>query len=319
MSDLGQLRLSYTEQTRGPNPIPWAERDLPRVVARPYFKVSDDPYALEGPAYDRDNNLYFVDVNGGSVMRLTPDKTLTCIHEEKGLGPAGIAIHKDGRIFVACLGDTRSGCIIAMSPDGRNRVDIIPRAAGYVPDDLVFDAGGGFYFTDFRGDANRLDGGVYYVPPDMSSITRVLPNMGIANGVALSEEGDILWATEFCSGRLHRVILSGPATFARAGASKTPYHFNGSAPDSMRTDAAGNAYVAMIYQGRVLVFNPAGFPIGQILLPGCEEGRHLRSTSLAFRPGTDHIVIVSHDDGDGGAMIFEAHGLARGTKLYSHQ
>jgi lactonase len=36
----------------------------------------------------------------------------------------------------------------------------------------------------------------------------------------------------------------------------------------MRTDADGNVYVAMYHQGRILAFNPYGFPIGQILLPG---------------------------------------------------
>jgi lactonase len=36
----------------------------------------------------------------------------------------------------------------------------------------------------------------------------------------------------------------------------------------MRADADGNLYVAIYGQGRVLVFNKNGLPIGQILLPG---------------------------------------------------
>ena len=62
---------------------------------------------------------------------------------------------------------------------------------------------------------------------------------------------------------------------ARFGA-LIPYHFVGRAPDSMRTDSEGNVYVAMNRQGRVLVFNPYGMPIGQILLPGREQNHFLR-------------------------------------------
>jgi sugar lactone lactonase YvrE len=42
----------------------------------------------------------------------------------------------------------------------------------------------------------------------------------------------------------------------------------GPAPDSMRIDADGNLYVAMHRQGRFMVFDPVGMPIGQILISG---------------------------------------------------
>jgi lactonase len=35
----------------------------------------------------------------------------------------------------------------------------------------------------------------------------------------------------------------------------------------------------------VLAFNRNGIPIGQVPLPGREEGHHLRSTSMAIGPG----------------------------------
>jgi len=143
--------------------------------------------------------------------------------------------------------------------------------------------------------------------------------MAIANGVALSPDDKFMWATEFASGRLHRVALTGPGQRVFYGAAKTPYHFQGSAPDSMRTDAMGNVYVAMIYQGRILVFNNVGLPVAQILLPGRAHGHFLKSTSLAISPRSSRIVIVSQDDTGKGAMIFEAEGLAEGTRLYSHQ
>ena len=52
----------------------------------------------------------------------------------------------------------------------------------------------------------------------------------------------------------------------------------------MRMDSDGNVYVAMYGQGRILVFNRNGIPIGQVLLPGRENGHKLESTSMALSP-----------------------------------
>ena len=316
--------LSYIASTRPLAPIPFGERGLPTAVATPYFKVGDSTVALEGPAFDRQGNLLFVDVYGGRVLRLTRDKQLTTLHTEKQLHPAGIAIHKDGRLFVACVGPVNAdgqfdaGSVIALDPDGGNRRTIIPPQAGYVVDDMVFDKEGGFYFTDFRGTTTEPTGGLFYVTPDFRTIKPVIPNMCAANGVALSPDDKVVWATEYCANRLHRVELSAPGVRARGGVS-VPYTFLGRAPDSMRTDSAGNAYVALNWQARILVLSPFGIPIGQILLPGRDDNMFLKSTSLALVPGSRDLMIVARDVvSDGGAVIFTARGLAPGFPMFSH-
>lgn len=317
--------LSYTSATRGLVPIPPSELQLPTAAAEAFFKVSDEPVSLEVPAFDRRGNLLFVDPIGGRVLRLSADRSLQSVYTDKHLHPAGVALHKDGRIFLACFGAQNSdghfdaGMVVALNPDGNNRQVIVPASAGYVVDDMVFDDAGGFYFTDFRGASTVPAGGVYYVSPNFADIAPVLPNMCAANGVALSPDGRVLWATEFGNCRLHRAELSSPGVVSRFGSS-VPYHFVGPAPDSMRTDSAGNVYVAMYHQARVLAFSPYGIPIGQILLPGREEGHFLKCTSLALVPGSRDLFIVARDElGDRGAVIFTARGLADGFGLYSHQ
>jgi lactonase len=113
------LALTYDSQTRGPVPIPPSERGLQTVVAEPWFKVSEDPMVLEGPCFDRNGNLIFSDVSGGRVLRLTPDKQLSTVLSLNDLGPGGLAIHKDGRIFITGMNMVRgTGSIVAVEPDG---------------------------------------------------------------------------------------------------------------------------------------------------------------------------------------------------------
>lgn len=314
------LGLVYDALTRGPVPIPPGERGVQTVIAAPWFKVSSEALALEGPAFDRAGSLLFTDASHGQVFRLTPDRQLTKVVGPNTLGLGGLALHRDGRIFAAGTGNmTSGGSVIAVNPDGTGLTPIVPPAAGYVVNDLVFDAQGGFYFTDFRGSSTDPQGGVYYVAPDLRAITPVLPHLAMANGVALSPDGKTLWVTEFSRNLLHRVELQDAITPTTLGTA-VAYHFTGPAPDSLRIDSDGNVYVALYGQGRVLVLNPHGIPIGQVLLPGRDEGHNLNSTSMALRPGTNELYIVTHDSrGQQGAAIFQARAFAPALPLYAHR
>jgi lactonase len=275
---------------------------------------------LEGPAFERNGDLLFCDVSGKRVLRVTPDNQVSTVVRLNDVGPGGLAIHRDGRIFIAAMNMVRgTGLIVAVKPDETGMQTIVPPDAGYMPNDLVFDAKGGFYFTDFRGMSTDPKGGVYYVSPDMRSIMPVLPHLAMANGIALSPNGQELWATEFSRNLLHRVELLGATGIMPIGSAIT-YHFTGPAPDSMRADSDGNLYVAMYGQGRVLAFNKNGIPIGQILLPGRDEGHNLESTSTAIKPATNDLYIVTSDGNGGqGATIFHAKVFAKALPLYSHR
>ena len=285
------------------------------VVAAPWFQVSSEGAVLEVAIFEQSGNMLFCDLSGQRVLRLTPDRQLSAVVSLDRLSPGGLALHKDGRLLVAALDIPNGvGAVIAMNPDGSGLQTIIPPEAGYMPNDLVFDANGGFYFTDFRGTAIDPKGGVYYASPDLKTITSVLPRLAMANGVALSPNGKTLWATEFGRNLLHRIELIDATTIAPIG-SAIAYHFTGPAPDSMRADADGNLYVAIYGQGRVLAFNRNGIPIGQVLLPGREQGHNLQSTSMALRPGTNDLYIVTSDGSGGqGGAIFHAKVFAKALR-----
>jgi lactonase len=66
-----------------------------------------------------------------------------------------------------------------------------------------------------------------------------------------------------------------------------------------------------------MVFNRNGIPIDQVLLPGRNDGHSLQSTSMAIRPGTNDLYIVTND-GTGGqcAGIYHAKVLAQALQQF---
>jgi len=85
----------------------------------------------------------------------------------------------------------------------------------------------------------------------------------------------------------------------------------------MAIDVEGNVYQCMIFQGRAVILNNRGIPVANVVIPGRDEGKHLGTTNLAFKPGTDEVYITAW--GVGGAWIYKFRGLAQGIKLFSHQ
>lgn len=319
--------LLYNSDIQSPVLIPPAEKCLQTVVAQPWLSISKETPALapiennivlEGPAFERDGNLLMVEVYGGRVMRVSPERHLAVVVPANPYGSAGIAVHKDGRIFVAGVGDMRrGGCIYAVQPDGSGLEFIVGPDKGHIPDDLVFDREGGFYFTDFKGNNADPAGGVFYVSPDFKTVTPIILNLSMPNGIALSPDGKILWVSETARNSLHRIELSSPTTIALHGTT-IPYHFTGAHVDSMRVDADGNVYVAIIGGGRVLAFNSRGVPIGQILVAGRDEGRFLYTTSLAIKPDSKEVYIVGSDIDGREARIFRCGSFANALTLFSH-
>jgi len=123
-------------------PLPPSEARLRTIRAHLWLKVSDDPSAaLEGPAFDREGNLYFVKAWQGTVLKVAANsKTLTEIYNDNGASVFVCCdIHKDGRLF---LTDIQNGRIVSMNPDGTGLTVIATDLPG--ADDIIFDMNGNF-------------------------------------------------------------------------------------------------------------------------------------------------------------------------------
>jgi lactonase len=299
-------------------PLPPAEKGLPVLKAEPWLQVEPEDAFLEGPAFDRQGNLFVSSIFDSRILKITPGRKVSVVFRQDGLLPDGIAIHRDGRLFLACL----SGKVAALDPDGSTltliemKYEGCPKSAN----DLVFDSKGNLLVTDFTGNAADPTGGVYWYSSDFKTMKPVFRNLASANGVALAPGEKVLWVSETGRNQIHRLELldDGVTVNPMAGAG-IPYRFMG-APggcDSMCVDEAGNVYQALIFQGRILVLSGTGIPIAQVLIPGRDEGMLLRTTNVAFKPGTDQAYITT--SGTGGAWIYRFKGLAKGLTLFSHQ
>ena len=303
-------RLSYRPGDR------FAPIQAPQTIVASVFKQADPRQSshLEGLNFDRNRDMFFVIINESKVMKMdmkTMEISVFYEFENKGFRPAAVKIHKDGRIFV-CGVDlvpahrNENGGIAVLSADGRFEKMIV---TGMSVNDMVFDKDGGIYFDNYQGTPTNPTGSIEYLNPDFTEQKTVVPNLASPNGICLSTDYKVLWVTEICSGVLHRITLDNPDY------STTPYKFEGFfGPDSASVDADDNLYVAMARQGRIMVFNPSGFLIGQVLTPLRDQGLMLGTTHPMVHPDKAELYFTCHDvNGDCGANIMRCGSYAKGN------
>jgi gluconolactonase len=282
----------------------------------------------EGPVALPDGSLLVAEIEGRRLSRIGSDggrETVACL----GGGPNGVAIGPDGRAFVCNnggMGFTRQGDRVLpglASADYRGGwIDAVDLRTGAVqrlyercgdiplraPNDLVFDAHGGFWFTDmgksFKGALQRDRGAVYYATADGTSIRRAIFPMEGPNGIGLSRDGRILYVAESTTGRLWSFDVGAPGEILRqqGGVPWERGHLLWAANyycilDSLAVDASGNVCVADIPNGGITVVSSEGRVLERHPMPDlfttniCFGGPGLR-TAYVTLSGTGRLVSV---------------------------
>ncbi|HLL49578.1 MAG TPA: SMP-30/gluconolactonase/LRE family protein [Thermomicrobiales bacterium] len=239
----------------------------------------------EGPAFDREGNLYFVNWLSSSIIRLTPDGNASEFFNTFGI-PAGLAFHRDGSLYVADESDDIHG--VLRIADGQMTILVNEYEGQRLngANDLVFDSSGVLYFSDpWRSSADNPIGGFYRLFPN-GTLERIDHGLAFPNGVALSANGDAAYLAETYRNRILRYpIEPDGAIGAREDFAILP---GGEGPDGMAFDQAGNLYVAHYGGGQVAVFGPSGEMIDEIPVPGAQV------TNVAFG-GADRRALVITD------------------------
>lgn len=260
---------------------------------------------LEGPAFDREGRLYLTDIPHGRIFRLDPDGRWHTVAETGGW-PNGIAIHRDGSLWVA---DYRRGLLRVQPASGQVEVLLGHRnSEGFKGlNDLVFDAEGNCYFTD-QGQTGLHDpsGRVYRWRTD-GRLDLLIANAPSPNGIALSGDGRVLFVAVTRGNAVWRGPLLPDGSVSKVGAFRT--FFGTSGPDGLALDAAGRLVVAHASLGCAFVLNPRGEVTHIVRSP---TGQTI--TNVAFRPGTSELVLTDSEQG----VVLSASLPDVGAPLYSH-
>lgn len=169
----------------------------------------------EGPVWCEDGSIILVEIAAGRITRVRSDGRTETVATPGG-GPNGAAIGPDGALYVcnnggfAWYGEDMGLKLPGHAADdyevGRiERIDLstgkVERLFSHVdgialsgPNDIVFDAHGGFWFTDLgkTRPSGHDAGGLFYATADGTKVSRVVhgPNM---NGVGLSPDGKTVY------------------------------------------------------------------------------------------------------------------------------
>jgi gluconolactonase len=170
---------------------------------------------LEGPSFDRNGNLYCVDIPFGRVFRIDPKGEWDLAAQYDGW-PNGLKIHRDGRVFIA---DYRRGLMLLDARSGR--VEPVLETAfseGFKGlNDLHFADNGDLYFTD-QGQTGIADatGRVYRLRAD-GTLERLVENAPSPNGITLSNRNTQVYVAITRSQQIWRLPLMPGGTLSKTG------------------------------------------------------------------------------------------------------
>ena len=229
----------------------WADANRPGVPTDSF---------IEGPSFDRDGNLYIVDIPFGRIFRIAPDGEWSLAIQYEGW-PNGLKIAADGRILVA---DYRHGIMEFDASEGRMRKVLTSRNSESFKgcNDLHLAGNGDIYFTD-QGQTGLHDptGRVYRLKAD--GRLDCLIDTGISpNGLVLDPQEAVLFVAMTRDNAVWRMPFMKDGSVSKVG--RFCSMFGPSGPDGMTMDKAGRLFVAHASLGHVFVFAPNGELIARI-------------------------------------------------------
>jgi len=247
---------------------------------------------LEGPAWHASGDLYFSDISGNRILKMTPEGAVSVFRADSGR-TNGNTFDAEGRL-ISCEG-------AEFGPGGRRRVVRTDLATGKVevltdrfegkrynaPNDVCVDHQGRIWFTDpyYWTDRDSLEMGaeaVYCI--DRGNVRRVVsqPEIGRPNGLAITPDAKTLYVIDShnVDGGNRKIWAFDVQTDGRLANQRLVFDFGrGRGGDGMRLDTQGNLWVAAgvlkprnpfetaDVQTGIHVISPAGKLLGRIPIP----------------------------------------------------
>jgi gluconolactonase len=284
-----------------PDALRWLWRDYPKPIAkatgsgdRQFITMILDPAKdwevasrghkfTEGPAVDKQGNVFFSDIPNNRIHKISTDGAVSVFKEDTG-GANGLMFGPDGRLYACQNGRKR---IVAYAADGTESV----LAEGMGSNDLAVSSRGEIYFSDPGGKK------VWFI--DRNGAKREVVSKGIEfpNGVRLSPDHALLDVADYAS----RWIWSFQVQADGSLANGVPFHRlevedeASARPDGMTLDSEGHLYVATSLgvqicdqAGRVvaIINKPQPGPLSNVVFGGPDlQTLYVTSGDKVFRRG----------------------------------
>ncbi|MFG1270708.1 SMP-30/gluconolactonase/LRE family protein [Xanthobacter versatilis] len=264
------------------------------------------PALLEGPTFDRAGNLYVVDVAFGRIFLISPAGEFDLVCEYDG-EPNGLALHADGRMFVAdhkrgiLVLDVGSGAISPLIERGRGE--------GFKGvNDLTFSATGDLYFTD-QGQTGLHDPtGRVYRYTAAGRLELLLDTVPSPNGLVLDLEEAALYVAVTRANAVWRAPLQLDGLPSKVGVFVQLSGLGG--PDGMALDAEGGLAVAHYELGTVWLFGPRGEPEYRV-----RSAAGFKTTNVAFGDADGRGLYITEAES---GTVLKARVPRPGKRLFSH-
>jgi gluconolactonase len=225
---------------------------LPRSATAQQPEIAAAVAFTEGPAVDRDGNVYFTDIINQRIMKLGLDGLLSTYRENSNVAN-GLLIDPQGRL-IACEGAEfeRPGVKLKGKPRvtrtdlKTGRIEVL--ADNYEgkplqgPNDVTIDGRGRLYFTDMAGIAvYRID-----APGRLARILAA-PEIQRPNGIQVSPDDRKLYLIEAnqAQGGARMIRAYDLQPDGTVGNMRVHYNFYpGRSADGMSIDTQGNLYAS---------------------------------------------------------------------------
>jgi gluconolactonase len=223
-------------------------------------KLADGFEFTEGPASDREGNVYFTDQPNDRILKWSIDGKLTTYKQPCGRAN-GLSFDPAGNLW-ACADEKNE--LWRIDPEGKVEV-IVKDYQGKLlngPNDVWIRPGGGVYFTDpyykrpyWKRGPKEQGEFVYFLSSDNQKLARVIDDLVQPNGIIGTPDGKMLYVADIGGKKTYRYqiqpdgSLIGKKLFCELGS------------DGMTIDNEGNVYLT---GNGVSVFDPSGKKIEQI-------------------------------------------------------
>lgn len=240
--------------------------------------------SIEGPAVDKEGNLYVVNfLKNGTIGIVRPQKEPELWLElPEGAVGNSIRFDKNGKMFVA---DYKGHRIFQIDRTSKKISVFLENAEMNQPNDFAISSSGFMFMSDPSWNA-RKKGNIWVANPQ-GEVQRAATDVVAANGIDISPDETQLYFGDSKSGYVFSYDLEN----GKLANKKVIYKFKPDTIDGLRTDLAGNIYVARITRGSIDYITPRGQLLRSIPTLGKEP------TNIAFGGPDGKTVYITMRDG----------------------